>query len=98
MTAKDCLKHPWLLSDTTEPRPEEQDLLSKGLRAKFDAKKTWRKAVFATRFINAAGKSAKAHQHLRENLTPDEHKLIDAVEQDKQAAAAETSVPGVLSF
>ena len=97
MTAKDCLKHPWLTSDTTKPRAEEEDLLSKGLRAKFDAKKTWRKAVFATRFINAANKSAKVH-HLRDNLTPDENKLIAEVEKDKAEAAQESHVPAVFSY
>lgn len=45
MTAKECLKHPWLLSDTTQPRAEEQELLSKGLKAKFDAKKVCRVAA-----------------------------------------------------
>lgn len=95
MTAKDCLKHPWLMSDTTSPRPEEQELLSKGLKAKFDAKKAWRKAAFATRFINAAKQSAKIHQH---NLTPAEQQLIKNVEQDKAAAIKEENVHQVLSF
>ena len=86
------------MSDTSIPRAEEADLLSRGLRAKFDAKKTWRKAVFATRFINAANKSAKGQHYLRDQLTPDETKLIDQVEKDKAEAAQESQVPAVLSF
>lgn len=98
MTAKDCLQHPWLLSDTTAPRAEETDLLAKGLRAKFDARKAWRKAVFAARFINAANKSAKGGHHLRDNLTPDETKLIAEVEKDKAQAAQESHVTEVISY
>lgn len=39
MTAKDCLNHPWIQSDTSQPKPGEEDLLQKGLKAKFDAKR-----------------------------------------------------------
>jgi hypothetical protein len=121
MTAKDCLKHPWLMSDTTQPRAEEQDLLTKGLKAKFDAKKVgdtpacatcqreadlddarrllraqaWRKAAFATRFINAARQGAKLHN--TEHLTAEEHKFIKDVEKDKQDAIQEENVRQVFS-
>ena len=113
MTAKECLKHPWLMSDTSQPRAEEQELLSKGLKAKFDAKKVrnacaqmlssspfpteqaWRKAAFATRFINAARQGAK--QHNMQGLSADEKKFIDQVEKDKQTAAKEEGVHEVLS-
>lgn len=39
MTAKQALQHPWLQGDVPSPKAGEADLLSRGLKAKFDAKK-----------------------------------------------------------
>lgn len=181
MTAIDCLKHPWLVSDTSAPVAGEQDLLAKGLKAKFDAKKvragpprfgsrfsegqdtrvqrtrlqphsliddangehvpmhthallrcalspppfspcvlswpscggftflcspasltdtpsqTWRKAVFATRFINAANKGAQLHRQRYEQLSKEDKVFIDSIEKDTEAATKE-EVDKVLSF
>lgn len=39
LTAKQCMQHEWLVSDASASHEGQEDLLSKGLKAKFDAKK-----------------------------------------------------------
>ncbi|KAL7003901.1 Calcium/calmodulin-dependent protein kinase type I [Cystobasidiomycetes sp. EMM_F5] len=96
LTAKQCMQHEWLVSDASASHEGQEDLLSKGLKAKFDAKKAWRKAVFATRFINAAGNAAKMHKW--GTLTPDQHAFVDDLQKDKERAAKEEKVTEVLSY
>ncbi|CAD6580500.1 MAG: hypothetical protein CYPHOPRED_001239 [Cyphobasidiales sp. Tagirdzhanova-0007] len=96
LTAIGALKHPWVQGDNMDRLSGEENLLNKGLKDKFDAKKTWRKAVFATRFINAANKGAKSHP--LGHLTADEHDFVKEVEKDKAENAQEDEVDSVLSF
>ena len=57
------------------------------LKTSSDRVQAWRRAAFATRFINAARQGAK--QHNTQGLSAEEKKFIDEVEKDKQTAAKE---------
>jgi len=88
MTPKQALAHPWLSSteahgvlDPESPMGEMRDLLP-NVRRNFDAKKTWKKAIFGVRWLGAA-------QVQRHVMNDEEKKLVDGVNEGKKQAEEE---------
>jgi len=104
MTPKQALAHPWLqmdvahgVPDPSSPEGKMLDLLP-NVRRNFDAKKTWKKALFAVKATQGMGvmggagggrygKNGKGKKP--EEMNEDEKKLLDRVEEGKKIAEEE---------
>ncbi|KAK4699877.1 PHO85 cyclin-5, partial [Phenoliferia sp. Uapishka_3] len=86
MTAEEALKHPWLTSHSTPASGQSANLLPT-FRKQFDAKKTFRRAIFTVR---AAAALRDGGSMRRETLMGEEEKrLQEEVEKGKKVAEEE---------
>lgn len=96
ITAREALQHPFLLGALAPPSHAAGSDLLPGIKAGFDAKKTFRRAIFTVRAANAL-QGAGRKLAMREGTMKEERELVERVQQGIIDAEMESvSVP--LSF